>query len=342
MKILYLYPSPRTKVLEGWKREEYPDTLLMGFNHLERHNIEGDYLDPSRENLWEVLFVPIERISKMKISQQIRSLSIINNYDVLVCKDLITGYFLSLLKKLGILRKPMVFLDVVIHEKIRGKKMLGLGLSAADKVVYCTGSLRNVLLNQFRVPESKLEYVPWAVDHTFFRPMDVEAKNFILSVGTNDRDYDTLLRTVAEIDIPLRIATSRSDIQVNSLKNVTKELLPPLQLKQAYGESKFVVVPLFDAASASGVTTLLESMAMEKATIISRSAGILDYVEDRKNAILVDSQNEKELKDAIIYLEENPEDAKKMGKHARKTVEEKFNTKKQADDLVEIYREVLE
>lgn len=340
MKVLYLYPTPRKNIYQNYQKKEYPDTLLMSYNHLSEYSIDASFFDPEYDGITGKLFYPIDKLSRMNNLQQIKTIFNINNFDIIVIKDIKCGYLLTLLKKLAIVKKPMVLIDVVVHEKIKAARMLGYCVSSSNKIVYCATSLKKILIESFRIPEEKLEYVPWSVDSIFFQPMaKLNSKDFIFSAGTNDRDYETLIRTAKNLSAKVKIATNRRDIADSGY--VKKCFLSPIELRKAYAESLFVVVPLFNSPSASGVTTILEAMAMKKAVIVSASKGVMDYIEDGKNALLVKPNDPKELTDAISYLLENPDVAEKLGENGRKIVQEKFNTKTQAKSLVNIYKKVI-
>lgn len=328
MKVLYIFPHPRAhlprhKILKGCLENSYPDTLLLGLTHLQNFNIGYGLLDAGT------------------FLGQIRALLMTKGYDLVVCKDATSGLLLGLLKKWHLLKKPLILLDIVVHEHIVGARLRFLRyiVSGFNRVIYCTPSLKKLLREYFKVPEASLKYIPWAVDDVFFKPRKAETQTFIFSAGDNDRDYTTLAQATQGTGLKLKIATNRT---IKGSFDI--ELLPglkPLSLREEYAQAKFIVVPLYNVPSASGATALLESMAMAKATIVSDSCGIRDFVQDGHNAIVVQAQDVPSLRKAIIYLNENSQERVRLGRNARHTVEQHFNTKKQAKALVEVYRKVL-
>jgi glycosyltransferase involved in cell wall biosynthesis len=327
VKVLYLYPSPRREILECWSQGGGPDTLLLGLNHLRQYGIEAEFLDPA-------FFEGRNRPTPL---QQLRAFFAQGGYDLLVAKDLTTGFLLSLLRKAGLFRRPLVYLDVVVHEETPLLGLLTSFLASSERVAVATSRLQEEL-RRWGVPGEKLVHIPWAVDYRFFAPLPRDQKG-LLSVGSNDRDYETLFRAVKGLETPLRIATRREDLRPPPY--ATCSALDPLSLREAYARARFVVLPLHDVPSASGATALLEAMAMGRGVIVSASQGILDYVEDGKNALLVEPGDPGELRRAILYLLENPEVAERLGERGRRDVEERWNTQLQAERLAALYRECL-
>ncbi|MEK6569895.1 MAG: glycosyltransferase, partial [Bacteroidota bacterium] len=72
----------------------------------------------------------------------------------------------------------------------------------------------------------------------------------------------------------------------------------------------------------NGVNSILESMAMGKAVICSRTKGQVDVIQEGKTGLIVPQGDSKALRDAIQYLWEHPDEAERMGKAGRKYIEE--------------------
>jgi glycosyltransferase involved in cell wall biosynthesis len=160
-------------------------------------------------------------------------------------------------------------------------------------------------------------------------------------VGDNSRDYDTLIEAVKDMPLRLKIITNMR-LRKNHHCNIeTRPWLQPVLLREEYARARFVVVPLHDVPSASGATALLEAMAMGKAVIVSDSRGIRDFVKDGQDAVVVRSGDAGLLRQAILRLDSDAEERKRIGLLARRAVVENFGTAKQAAALAKIYRELL-
>lgn len=88
-------------------------------------------------------------------------------------------------------------------------------------------------------------------------------------------------------------------------------------------------------------TSLLEAMAVGKPVIATRVGGIPEIIKHQKNGILVEPNNVDELVDAILYMLNNKEEAKNMGKEGAKIISEKIRTEIVVDELERIYEVVI-
>lgn len=87
--------------------------------------------------------------------------------------------------------------------------------------------------------------------------------------------------------------------------------------------------------------TVLESYALGKPVIGAEIGGIPELVDSGSTGLLFRSGDVDDLTEKINYLLENKRLAVKMGRNARKKVEEKFNEKIHHKKLMEAYEKVL-
>lgn len=69
---------------------------------------------------------------------------------------------------------------------------------------------------------------------------------------------------------------------------------------------------------------LLEAMMAEKPVVASNVGGIPEVVVEGETGLLVPPQDSKALFEAIVYLKDHPEEARRMGEKGRKRAEEAF------------------
>lgn len=85
---------------------------------------------------------------------------------------------------------------------------------------------------------------------------------------------------------------------------------------------------------------LFEYMICGKPIIASNLPAMGKIVKESECGVLVDPTGIDEIAESIIDLIEHPEEAKKMGEHGRRAVEDKYNWEKMEERLIKIYNEV--
>jgi len=85
----------------------------------------------------------------------------------------------------------------------------------------------------------------------------------------------------------------------------------------------------------------LEAMACEKPVIVTSSGGISDYVEDGVNGLVVKDNQPKLLSQKIVTLLEDKQYREKIGRAARKTVEERYSGHLLVNNLTDIFDQVI-
>jgi glycosyltransferase involved in cell wall biosynthesis len=210
-------------------------------------------------------------------------------------------------------------------------------------VCVCRAQL-DFAVNELGLSESRVDFVYDKVDHHFFHPLTVNTDDYILAVGREQRDYQTLSRALSGTGLKLIIVASSPwstyRPHINKTENVTVLSRISYQaLRDLYARARLVVVPLFEVDHAAGVNTLLEALAMGKPAIVSRTQGITDYVTDRETGIYVSPGAVAELRDAILSLWEHPGEVRRLGENGRQAVEEDMNLDTYVNKIVQIVYE---
>ncbi len=108
-------------------------------------------------------------------------------------------------------------------------------------------------------------------------------------------------------------------------------------LVELYRSSAVLVLPSFTRLEAFGVV-LLEAMACETPVIASQIPGVLDVIGD--GGFLVKPCSPQSIATAIQNIFENPVNARRMGKKGRKLVEQKYDWKIVAQQILSVYANV--
>jgi glycosyltransferase involved in cell wall biosynthesis len=208
------------------------------------------------------------------------------------------------------------------------------------------------------IPAGQLALVPYQVDQDFWRPQPVPEEPLICSAGLEHRDYPTLFRAVDGLDAQVVIGAAS---YWSKVPNSAHRATPPgnvriaafdyFALRDLYARAAVVVVPLEDVDNQSGITTLLEAMAMGKAVVATHAQGQTDTIEDRRaitrgtpprarpvsllrslaeeaglpvepNGFYVPPGDVDALRRAIVYLLDHPSERAALGAAGRRAVEQ--------------------
>jgi len=221
---------------------------------------------------------------------------------------------------------------------------------------------------QMGIPEQKISIIPNGIDlseysnlppkGTFKKKFDVsEDKKIVLYIGRIHwiKGVDILIRAYASLarqsgfkDAILVIAGS-DDGYLGRAKSLVQDLglsdsvlfTGPLYGRDklsAYVDAEFVVLP---SRYETFPNVVLEAYACAKPVIASNVEAMPDLVLHGETGLLFEAGNEKELASALAHLLENPKEAEKMGRNARKLAEEKYSIDKVAAELEKVYEEVI-
>lgn len=103
-----------------------------------------------------------------------------------------------------------------------------------------------------------------------------------------------------------------------------------------------ILQPIPYEYAAENTTKIFEYMMVGIPIISSNFPGLRRIIEKNNCGICVNPLDPKEIADAIKYLLEYPEEAKKMGENGRKAVLEKYNWEKESEKLLYVYEKILQ
>ena len=194
------------------------------------------------------------------------------------------------------------------------------------------GGAKLVVTNQLHLDDEQLHFVdcnlvysrawlerqrPLVRDRTTFVPLPADGHfaaaraaaasgDYVFAGGGAGRDFASVIEALRETDVTLEIVTFSSETlgwtgQLPA--NVRVRWRMPVQsfLERA-ASARLVVVPLRDAASDFGQTTVVQALSLGKAVVATRSPGVVDYVEHGANGFLVEAGDVAGYRDAILRL----------------------------------------
>ena len=126
-------------------------------------------------------------------------------------------------------------------------------------------------------------------------------------------------------------------MQLENLVQVIKN--PPREdVISAYSESEFLVLPSRWELSP---LTPLEGFAFKKPTISTKSHGIPYTLHDRKDSILVEAEDFKELSNKIVELLNDKTKCTQLGMAGYEYVQKECTSKKMAHQILNIYEKII-
>jgi glycosyltransferase involved in cell wall biosynthesis len=183
---------------------------------------------------------------------------------------------------------------------------------------------RDLAHRELGIPASKLDYVPYYADTEFWCPTSVGEEALVVAAGREHRDYATLAEACAGLQASVFVASgsvhspaASSQNPVEWPSNFEHGFADYRKLRDLYARASVVVVPLVETDFQAGVTTVLEAMAMGKAVVVTATRGQSEVVRDGITGINVPPGDAVELRDAIRYLLENPNERHRLGRAAR-------------------------
>jgi len=231
-------------------------------------------------------------------------------------------------------------LEATIHKLFGFYKNIDLFLAPSQ-------FLKNKFL-EWGFKERKIVVLPHFLDlNDYNLKKESKTEDYFVYFGrlSWEKGLDQLIEVIRELPLEMKLKIIgrgeeekklKTKAQNLKLKNV--EFLGPLwgeKLKEIIQGSKFAVLPSlwYEVFGLS----ILEANALGRPVIASKIGGIPEIITDGENGLLYEPLNKKELKEKIIWLWENKEEAKRMGELARRKVEENYNKEGYYQKLLTIY-----
>jgi hypothetical protein len=205
------------------------------------------------------------------------------------------------------------------------------------------------LVNDLGVPSAKIEVLEKATPRESERP-------YFFAAGLQHRDYLTLIKAADGLDVDVLIAAaslwSKSNNELSGMdlpEWVTVTAMDYHELRNAYAGALAVVAPTVESDFAPGTTSILEGMSMGKPVVATRAAGSGDLIMDRRRllrrgphratsaafaarlasrsaqgptGLLVPPGDVDEMRSALRWLLDHPEEARDLGARGRKVAAE--------------------
>lgn len=186
---------------------------------------------------------------------------------------------------------------------------------------------------EFGISEDKFLVSPFGVPDLFSTYKDstipdeyanLISKDFVLSIGRSNRDYEFLIDAWKDINDELVIICDTLNIDETKLpKNI--HIIRTVSGDQQYPfiyNCKFLILPIKLGNICSGDTVLLTAMSFEKTVVITKPSTLAEmYVKDGVNGYAI-AKDRKELKRVISQVKISSQE---IGKNARESYLEEYS-----------------
>lgn len=275
-------------------------------------------------------------------------------YDLVLAWEGKNGFPYAVLRSIVGQKQPPL---VIVAFNIRGviSHFLGLarfGLKSVARVVVLTPGEVERYQRLLSLSPEAISYIPhgWYDDMKWYDPEKrpksdrlARAGRFIFASGRSFRDYATLARAVEGTDVTVRVSGREFNLAGIDLPPNMEATgwLSERELQDYLYHCSFYVVPLQAIGFAGGDSSLLHAMSYGKALVATRAASTETYIKHGETGLLVEPQDVEGMRQAILYLWNNPDEAKRMGQAARRLFEENHTIDHLAQRVYGVAQEVL-
>ncbi len=252
------------------------------------------------------------------------------SFDAIIASGEDIGVPLALASLLRARKVPLHMLFHGHHLDSRKLRLLAPVLQRMRHVhFHCLSeALRQRTIDVLGIDPARCHATGHAVDTNYFNCTAANAANVISSAGAANRDYATLAEAVRDIAVSVKIAADSTwvppqtatpmagwpaHVELRSYGNYAR-------LRELYEQSRFVVVPMHEAAHACGYAVIAEAMAMGRAVIATRTAAPPDFLQPEITGLFVEVHDINGLHGQIRNLLDHPDKAEALGRQARELI----------------------
>jgi len=267
-------------------------------------------------------------------------------FDVVVSWQMRLGVCYGILKRIVHSQNPPVHIIQDFHIDLTQTRLfyrfqLALLKWAIPGIDYffCTSTEEEAIYSRmFHIPRNRIMFLPLVESSSNFEEPSHPQKDYIFSFGKSDRDFETLIRAVAALNLKTYILsrTYKPRVPVPDNVCILRDYVSDREMVQWIASSRMVVLPLQDYRISAGQISMLEVMALARPLIITENMATKEYAVHRHSALFFEAGNDHELAGYIQYLWNNRETAECIGQQARQTAL-KLN-----DDRMTVFINLLE
>ena len=184
---------------------------------------------------------------------------------------------------------------------------------------------RDLYSQLFDIPVDRFEFIHWGVNPPIESPSPViYDQPYFVALGGEARDYNTVIAAAKSRPKERFVIIARPDSvrEVDIPSNVTLRINVPFQdAWSTVWHAAASLIILRNANTPNGHVTLVGSMLLGKAVVVTDSSGVRDYVSQDETALLVAAGSPEALADAVDRLIDDPKLGLRLGQNARSFAE---------------------
>lgn len=351
MKVYFYHTQDIQYILKRMEKGEFPPHFLYGATKLERHGI-GVVWHRSRLGMarWRMMIYNLWQILMRR-----------EHFDAIYATHYRGIELLIFLRALGLYRKPIVIWhhQPVVRSQSIWREFLGkFFYKGIDEMFFFSRKLIEDSLKVGKVRPERMHLGHWGADLGFYDRILArhEKRKGFISTGKEMRDMKTLVRafnaaytTEALLDIYIGRKNGEVDYEMlfrsmeirDNVHIHYPQGLLPYELALEVNRAACVVVCCMETKYTVGLTTVVEAIALGLPVICSRNPQMPVNLEAEGCGISVAYGDEEGWRKAITYIQEHPEEARKMGQRGRTLAEREFNDERCADEVAALLKEVI-
>jgi glycosyltransferase involved in cell wall biosynthesis len=276
-------------------------------------------------------------------------------YDLVVAWGGQNGFTYALLRSIfGQTDPPLIILSFNLQGVLSHFLSLArFGMRSVSRVVVFTPSEVDEYQRLLSLPSGRIIYCPhgWFDPMRWYMPKEAQKSDampqngrFIFTSGRSYRDYETLARAVEGTDVCVKVSSRPFNLARFKLPD-NMESMGWLDYRVAQDymyEASFYVVPLQAINFAGGDSSLLQAMSFGKAVVATRSPSTETYLEHGQTGLLVEPGDVEGMRQAILHLWQNPDEAIRMGQTARRRFAENHTIDHLARRVYSVAQQVVD
>jgi glycosyltransferase involved in cell wall biosynthesis len=234
-------------------------------------------------------------------------------------------------------------------------------IAAAHRVVTPSAVTREFLVNARGAVREKISVIPNGADTELFRPLEPASSGEwkLLYFGTLSawQGVDLAIRAVAQVPgVSLTVLGSGSRARANALARLAEKLgvadrvsmrapVSQAELAEEMAQCNAIVAPLTwnDRNVMQGCCPLkvLEGMAAGRPVITSELEVVRELGVTGEHLLMCKPGSVDAIARAISLLRDDPELAGRLGRNARRLVQERYTWKQAVQSLLDVYSEAI-